>query len=39
MMATLGERTGRSADEWIAALDASEAASGTHTQQREWLQS
>jgi hypothetical protein len=39
MIATLGEKTGRGADEWIAALEASEAAGGTHTQQREWLQS
>jgi predicted transport protein len=39
MLATLPEKTGRSVDEWIAALEASEAASGTHTQQREWLQS
>src|SRR5262245_26746235 len=39
MIATLGAKTGRSADEWIAALEASEAAAGTHTQQREWLQS
>ena len=39
MIGTLGEKTGRSADEWIAALQASDAAAGTHTQQREWLQS
>jgi predicted transport protein len=39
MLATLPEKTGRSVDEWIAALEASEAAGGTHTQQREWLQS
>jgi hypothetical protein len=38
MLATLPEKTGRSVDEWIALLDASPAASGTHTQQREWLQ-
>jgi hypothetical protein len=38
MLATLPEKTGRSVDEWIAALEASPAASGTHTQQREWLQ-
>jgi predicted transport protein len=37
MLASLGEKTGRSADEWIAALEASGVASGTHTQQREWL--
>ena len=39
MIATLGEKTGRSAEEWIAALEASQAAAATHTQQREWLQS
>jgi predicted transport protein len=39
MIATLGEKTGRSAEEWIAALEASDASAGTHTQQREWLQS
>jgi hypothetical protein len=39
MLATLPEKTGRSVDEWIAALEASGAASRTHTQQREWLQS
>jgi hypothetical protein len=39
MLATLPEKTGRSVDEWIAALEASGAASGTHTEQREWLQS
>jgi predicted transport protein len=38
MIATLGEKTGRSAEEWNAALEASDAAAGTHTQQREWLQ-
>ena len=37
MLATLPEKTGRSVEEWIAALEASDAASGTHTQQREWL--
>jgi predicted transport protein len=39
MLATLPEKTGRSVDEWIGLLEASEAAGGTHTQQREWLQS
>jgi predicted transport protein len=39
MLATLPGKTGRSVDEWIAALEASGAASGTHTEQREWLQS
>jgi hypothetical protein len=39
MLATLPEKTGRSVEEWIAALEASAAASGTHTQQREWLMS
>jgi predicted transport protein len=39
MLATLPEKTGRSVDEWIGLLEASEAAGGTHTRQREWLQS
>jgi hypothetical protein len=37
MLAALPEKTGRSVEEWIAALEASDAASGTHTQQREGL--
>jgi hypothetical protein len=39
MLATLPEKTGRSVEEWIAALEASDVSSGTHTQQREWLMS